>query len=72
VWTWLTGERDTVEEFALAFGVSTMRDDKPPREIVHNLRTAVIAPSGKITSILTGNDWTPETLLANLRDANGR
>jgi len=72
LWTWLTGERDVVEKFALAFGVSTMRDDKPPREIVHNLRTAVVDRSGRISSILTGNDWTPETLLDNLRDADGR
>jgi protein SCO1/2 len=72
LWTWLTGERDAVAAFALAFGVSTIRDDKSPEEIVHNLRTAVIAPSGKISSILTGHDWTPEALLANLREADGR
>ena len=72
IWTWLTGDRDVVEKFALAFGVSTIRDGKAPQEIVHNLRTAVIDPSGKITSILTGNDWTPETLLATLRDADRR
>lgn len=72
IWTWLTGDRTIVEKFALAFGVSTMRDDTPPQEIVHNLRTAVIAPSGTIASILTGNDWTPEALVANLRDADRR
>ncbi|MEO6213953.1 MAG: SCO family protein [Vicinamibacterales bacterium] len=71
IWTWLTGERRTVETFALAFGVSTMRDDAPARDIVHNLRTAIIGPTGTITSILTGNDWTPEALLAHLRDADG-
>ena len=72
LWTWLTGEPDVVEKFALAFGVSTMPDEKQPQDIVHNLRTAVIDRSGKIASILTGNDWTAETLLANLRDADGR
>jgi len=72
VWTWLTGERDAIETFARAFGVSTVRDDKSPPEIVHNLRTAVVDRSGRIASILTGNDWTPETLLARLREADGR
>ncbi|MEO5894237.1 MAG: SCO family protein [Vicinamibacterales bacterium] len=72
LWTWLTGERDVIEKFALAFGVSTMRDGKQPQDIVHNLRTAVIDPSGKIASVLTGNDWTPDTLLANLRGVDGR
>src|SRR5215204_1478165 len=72
IWTWLTGPRGEVEKFALAFGVSTMRDDKPPQEIVHNLRTAVIDRTGKIVSILPGNGWTPDELLASLREADGR
>jgi protein SCO1 len=72
VWTWLTGPRAEVEKFALAFGVSTMRDDKPSQDIVHNLRTAVIDRAGKIATLLTGNDWTPETLLVKLREADGR
>ena len=72
MWTWLTGPRAEVEPFALAFGVSTMRDNKPPLEIVHNLRTAVVDRTGRITSVLTGNSWTPDELITNLRDADGR
>lgn len=72
VWTWLTGERDAVSAFALAFGVSTIRNGTPGAEIVHNLRTAVIDRGGTISAILTGNDWKPETLLAALRAADAR
>jgi protein SCO1/2 len=72
IWTWLTGPREQVEPFALAFGVTTMRDENPPREIVHNLRTAVVDRTGRIASVLTGNTWTPDALLANLREADGR
>ena len=72
VWTWLTGPRGDVEKFALAFGVSTLRDDRPSKEIVHNLRTAVIDRTGRIASIFSGTDWTPAILLAKLREADGR
>jgi len=72
IWTWLTGPHDVVEPFALAFGVSTMRDDKPPLEIVHNLRTAVVDRTGRIASVLRGNSWTPDELITNLRQADGR
>mgnify|MGYP003548190542 CR=1 FL=1 len=37
--------------------------------IVHNLRTAVIAPDGRIRTILSGGDWTPEQLVAELTAA---
>jgi protein SCO1/2 len=69
-WTWLTGDRDAIDTFAKQFGVSIMRDDRPPREITHNLRTIVIDRSGKVVRIYTGNDWKPEELLATLRAAD--
>lgn len=72
IWTWLTGERSSVQTFAASFGVSTMKDGQVSQEIVHNLRTAVIDRHGKIASIVSGNEWTPETLLTNLRTADGR
>jgi protein SCO1 len=72
IWTWLTGERRAVHDFVASFGVSTINDAQVPQQIVHNLRTAVIDRHGKIASILSGNDWTPETLVTNLRTADGR
>jgi len=71
-WTWLTAPHGNIEPFAEAFGVTTIRDDKPIREIVHNLRTAVIDRHGTIASIRSGNDWKPEALLADIRAAHGR
>ncbi|HXG56275.1 MAG TPA: SCO family protein [Vicinamibacterales bacterium] len=71
-WTWLTGPRGVIAPFAHAFGVSTIRDGTSTTEIVHNLRTAVIDRHGMIASIVSGNDWTPDTLLADLRAAHGR
>ena len=37
--------------------------------ITHNLRTAVIAPDGRVTAMLDNNAWTAEELARALRDA---
>ena len=65
-WTWLTGDREQVDRFASRFGVSIIRGDVPGGEIVHNLRTAVVDPDGRVVTILSGTDWTPSDLLAQL------
>jgi protein SCO1/2 len=68
-WTMLTGEADQVDRFTAKFGVSAIKGDQPDAEIVHNLRTAVIDPDGRIVTILSGNDWTPADLVGHLRSA---
>jgi len=42
-----------------------------PETLIHNLRTAVIDRKGRLVKIHSGNDWTVETLLADLREASG-
>ena len=39
---------------------------------VHNLRTAVIGPDGKLVRVIHGNDWKPDELVADLRAAADR
>jgi protein SCO1/2 len=68
-WHFVTSEPGALEPFASRFGVSIVRDNVPAQEIVHNLRTAVIAPDGRISTILRGNEWTPGDLVAELRKA---
>ena len=36
---------------------------------VHNLRTAVMGPDGKLVRAMRGSDWKPDDLVAALRDA---
>ena len=72
IWTWLTGTRETVDPFARAFGISVMRGDQSKAEIVHNLRTLVLDPNGRVASVLSGNEWKPEELLEALRAADAR
>jgi len=66
-WTFLTGDRDEVDKFASRFGVSVARSLSDARDITHNLRTAIIDPSGKLVKVYTGNEWTPEQLVADLK-----
>jgi protein SCO1/2 len=69
VWTFLTGDRVTVERFAARFGVSVKRPPAESKEITHNLRTAIIGLEGRILKLYSGNGWTPSTVLADLRAA---
>jgi protein SCO1/2 len=72
-WSFLTAlpaGREELDRFASRFGVSIIRQtDKSDAEIVHNLRTAVIDSRGELVAILSGTDWTPSDLLAQLRKA---
>jgi protein SCO1/2 len=66
-WTFFTGNRDDVDRFASRFGVSIARDLSDPKNITHNLRTAIIDPEGRLVKSYTGNEWTPEQILADLK-----
>jgi protein SCO1/2 len=72
VWSLLTGPREQVEKFASQFGVSITRESAQPSGIVHNLRTAVIDGNGRLATILSGGDWQPAALIAEIRNALGR
>jgi len=72
IWSYLTGERQSVDRLAGAFGVSVMREDQPMQEIMHNLRTAIIDARGKLETVLNGRDWTPQELVSALRAADAR
>ena len=66
-WTFLTGDRDEVDQFAARFGVSVGRAMNDPRDITHNLRTAIIGADGKVVKLYTGNDWSTQEVLSDLR-----
>jgi protein SCO1/2 len=66
-WTFLTGDRDDVDQFAARFGVSVSRALNDARDITHNLRTAIIGADGTLVKVYTGNDWSPDQILGDLR-----
>jgi len=66
MWTFLTGDRDDIDRFAARFGVSIARAMNDQRDITHTLRTAIVGADGKLVKVYTGNEWTPEQILADL------
>lgn len=63
-WEFASGTPDEVKGIAQHFG---LRYFKESDQIVHMLRTAIIAPDGKVFKIYRGNDWKPEEVLQDLR-----
>jgi protein SCO1/2 len=70
-WTFATGDAAALTAFGSQLGVSVMPRDAPSSTIVHNLITAVIDPSGRLSTIFPGNDWRPADLVKELRRAVG-
>lgn len=67
VWQLAVGTDAEVRRIADFFGLRYEVDATDKAQINHSLRTAVIAPDGKVTKIFAGNDWTPADLLGELR-----
>jgi len=68
VWTFLTGDLATVDRLAGRFGVSVVRPGGTD-PIAHTLRTTLVGTDGHVRKSYSGNDWTPGTVLADLRAA---
>lgn len=67
VWTWLTGDRVTTDRLAAKFGVSVIRNGATAADVAHNLRTTLVDADGRIAKIYSGTDWTPSSVLSDLR-----
>jgi protein SCO1 len=69
IWTFLTGDLDTIDQFAGRFGVSIQRslDEQQQVNITHNLRTAILDREGNLVKSYTGNEWTPAQVLADIK-----
>jgi protein SCO1 len=67
VWRFATADEAIIDRFAAQFGVNVIREKDGT--ITHNLRTAVIDPSGRVRSIVDNNQWTADELVRSLKDA---
>jgi protein SCO1/2 len=70
IWTFLTGDRATVDRFAARLGVAVMRPDGET-SITHNLRTTLVGSDGRIAHIYSGSAWETAAVLTDLRSAAG-
>ena len=66
-WTFLTGDRDEIDQFASRLGMAIARSQTDPLNITHNLRTAIVDADGKLVKVYTGNEWTPDQVIADLK-----
>lgn len=72
VWQLAVGKDAEVRKIADFFGLRYQIDEQDKTQINHSLRTAVIAPDGKVTKIFPGNEWTPALLLKELKATLGK
>ena len=66
VWTFATGDPAEVKKFAEQFGIHYETDETNKWQVIHNLRTAVIDPDGRVVKTESGNFWKPADLVADL------
>jgi protein SCO1/2 len=69
IWTFLTGDPKAVAAFGEQFGLYVEHDKSTEINVIHNLRTAVVDPAGRVVTIHNGNTWTPADLIADLTKA---
>lgn len=63
-WEFAGGTKDQVKDIAGYFGLTYFPDKD---QIIHGLRTVIVAPDGKVARIFSGNDWTPAEAVEELR-----
>ena len=67
VWTFLTGDKPSLDKFAAKFGVSLIRESDQTKTITHSLQTTLLDANQKVVKFYPGNDWTPGAVLGDLR-----
>lgn len=63
-WEFAAGTDEQVKDIAQYFGLRYFPEND---QIIHSLRTAIIAPDGKLVKVYTGNEWKPEEVVEELK-----
>lgn len=68
---WQLGSAPDAEMKKIAdfFGLRYETDASDKTQFNHSLRTIVVAPDGKVRKVFSGNDWTTDELLSELKAA---
>lgn len=69
IWSFLTGDVAEVAKFGEQFGLYVEHDATSSINIIHNLRTVVVDPAGRVVKLHNGNAWTTAEILADLTTA---
>jgi cytochrome oxidase Cu insertion factor (SCO1/SenC/PrrC family) len=70
VWQLAVGKDAEVKPIADFFGLRYEVDQTDKTQFNHSLRTAIIAPDGKVTKVFSGSDWTANDLLREMKFAS--
>ena len=68
-WDFAVPEKPVLPEMAKFFNVGITNG--ADQTITHTLSTTLIGPDGKVIRFYPGNDWTPEQVLADLKQTTG-
>jgi protein SCO1/2 len=63
-WEFATGTPEQIRDIASYFG---MRYYNESGQIVHGLRTVILAPDGRVYKVYRGNEWKPEEALRDIQ-----
>jgi len=66
-WEFATGNPEQIKSVAQFFGLSYWQEKD---QIIHGLRTAIVAPDGKVVKVYRGNYWEPEDVVKDLEKLN--
>jgi protein SCO1 len=69
VWQLAVGSDKEVRAVADFFGLRYETDENDKTQINHSLRTAIIDADGKVTKIISGNEWTGNDLIRDMKAA---
>ncbi len=71
-WEFASGSADEVKGIAQFFGLRYYLDSSSDKEqVIHSLRTAVIAPDSKVVKVYRENEWKPEEVLKDFQSVLG-
>jgi len=65
-WDYATGTKDEIKQIATYFGMQYWTEGD---QVIHGLRTAIVAADGKLLKLYRGNDWKPEEIVGEIRNA---
>jgi protein SCO1 len=63
-WEFAAGTEGQVKAIAQYFGLRYFPEND---QIIHGLRTVIVAPDGKVAKVYTGNQWQPEEVVEELK-----
>jgi protein SCO1/2 len=65
-WDYATGTKDEIKQIATYFGMQYWTEGD---QVIHGLRTAIVGADGKLIKLYRGNEWKPDEIIGEIRNA---